>query len=782
MRFLFTLASTLISAVTIAQNTITGTVTDTQNLPLPYSSIILKSDTSDQLIDGTISDLTGNFSITMQDTSVYLEISFTGFETQKITTLNFNNPEIDLDTIRLEESTETLKEAVIETEKSQVQFKLDKRVFNVGQDLSSQGASALEVLNHVPSVDVDIEGEISLRGNQGVQILINGKPSVLTSSEGNALGTITADMIEKIEVITNPSAKYDAEGTSGIINIILKKEEKKGTNGSISLNTGTPHNHSTGVSINHRTEKFNLFSQLGLGYHELPRYRFNINKNLADSTSVISNGVEYRNEQFYNFNLGSDYLINKRNMITLSGSLAYEGEDQPSETDFLATEGDQTRSSWKRTESTDASNPKYQYEFHYNKEFKDSKDHKLLFSAIGSFFGKDLSSEFTDEYTNSNSFDKQSTETNFREAKNTINLDYTRPIKKKLTIESGAQYLSQNVSNNYSVQDFENDIWVQNLDLTNQFDYRQNVLGIYTTGAYEYKKTGIKLGLRFESTDLKTELVNTSEINQRNFNNLFPSAHFSYKINDNLSFQTGYSRRIYRPRLWDLNPFFNIRNSFSIRTGNPDLLPELTDSYELSIIYILKKATLSFDLYQTSTSDVIERVSTFEENIRTYRPENIGTKKSPGAEFNLKYNPKRWFTLNGNTNFNYFTRRGEFDGQEFDFEGSRWSSKWTTSFKLKKDVDIEFTGNYQSSYKTIQGSTSDQFFIDLGLRKKILKNKGVINLAVRDLLASRIREQTVLQNDTYSYNRNYRGRFITVGFSYGFGKGEAMEYAGKRRH
>ena len=200
----------------------------------------------------------------------------------------------------------------------------------MGKDISSTGVSALEVLNNVPSVNVNIEGQISLRGANGVQVLINGKPSVLASEQGKGLGTITADMIEKIEVITNPSAKYEAEGSAGIINIVLKKDERRGLNGSMSLNTGTPHNHSTGVSLNKRTEKFNLFTQLGIGYRSLPRIKNSRNENFNSLINLESSGIEYRNELYYNLILGADYYINKNSLITLSGSYALEIEDQPS--------------------------------------------------------------------------------------------------------------------------------------------------------------------------------------------------------------------------------------------------------------------------------------------------------------------------------------------------------------------------------------------------------------------------------------------------------------------
>ena len=216
-------------------------------------------------ITGTTTAADGSFSIMTQTRKFYVQLSFIGFVTKEIKEFKRERGLADLGMIMLEENRDIMDAVELRGERSQTEFKLDKRVFNVGKDLSSTGAGALEVLNNVPSVNVSIEGEITLRGNSGVQILINGKPSVLANEQGNALGSITADMIEKIEVITNPSAKYDAEGTSGIINIVVKKQDRKGINGSVTLNTGLPDNHSLGLSLNRRTEKFNLFSQVGVG-------------------------------------------------------------------------------------------------------------------------------------------------------------------------------------------------------------------------------------------------------------------------------------------------------------------------------------------------------------------------------------------------------------------------------------------------------------------------------------------------------------------------------------
>lgn len=768
-----------------AQNSVTiiGKVVEKNNQqPIEFATVMIANKTTQAVITGETTDLDGNFLLQSKEREFYIEVTFIGFEKKVINDFEIINNQVDLGTIALAEDSKVLAEIEVVAEKSTTEFKLDKRVFNVGKDLSSTGASAYEVLNNVPSVNVSIEGAISLRGSSGVQILINGKPSVLASEQGKGLGTITADMIESVEVITNPSAKYDAEGTSGIINIILKKEERRGINGSISLNTGLPQNHSVGASLNRRTEKFNLFTQLGAGYRELPRIGEDINRDLVNNTTIYSSGKEYRNEQFYNFVLGTDYYINPQNVLTLSANVAYEVEEQPSRYDFsFEDENGDITSEWYRTEVTSALNPKFQYELQYVSDFKDDKDHVLMFSALGNFFGKDQSSTFENATLSGiNRTSSQETRTNFKEAKYTFNLDYTKPFSKKITVETGAQYVLQDVSNDFAVTDLINGEWVDNSDLTNIFNYNQKVLGVYGTGAYEHNSFGVKVGLRVENTDLQTVLITTNESNNLNFTNFFPTAHISYKVTDRFSLQAGYSRRIYRPRLWDLNPFFNIRNNFSFRTGNPDLLPEFTDSYEVSSIYILDKISMNFSVFHRYTTDVIDRISTFEDNVNIFKPYNIGTKRSTGIEFNTKYSPKKWFTLNGDFNYNYFNRQGELKSVMFDFSASQWSTKWTSKFNLPADIDFEITGRYESKFRTVQGEISDMLFADLGLRKKILKGKAVVNFSIRDIFASRIQENETSQTDFYLYSKDYRGRFITLGFSYGFGKGEAMEYSGRR--
>ncbi len=786
LKTLFSIIFASISILCYAQEnpTITyqGKVVDASTEePVSFANVALYQKGENVFVTGGTTDLDGLFSFEATETDIFVEIDFIGYATQKISEYELNESNGLFGIIKMAEEGEMLNEVLVTADRSTTEFKTDRRIFNVGTDLTSSGASALEVLNNVPSVNVDIEGAITLRGSSGVQILINGKPSVLADEESGALGNITAEMIEKVEVITNPSAKYEAEGTSGIINIVLKKNEKKALNGSISVNVGTPANNSIGVSLNKRTEKFNLFTQLGVGHKDRVYDTENRNLDFVSGRELLSIGDEARNETYYNIILGSDYYINPKNVITLSGSFTFESEDQPSFTEFTLLDGFNS-AAWQRNETTTADNPKLQYEFHYKKEFDDNKDHSLDFSAIGNYFGKEQSSVFTESLlSGSVNLTNQLTATTFDEGKFTFNLDYTKPFSEYWTLEAGAQYVDNTVTNDYSVEDEINGEFVINEGLTNEFIYEQDVLGLYTTGAYEGPVWGLKVGLRAENTDLNTLLVNTEERNSRSFLDWFPSAHTSYKLNQHISFQGGYSRRIYRPRLWDLNPFFNIRNNFSFRAGNPNLDPEYTDSYEVSTVFIYDKISFNINVYRRFTTEKIERVTTSADNIAVTAPSNIGTADTKGIEYNFKYIPIKKLVINGDFNYNFFTREGSFNDQSFDFSNDQFNIKLNARVKLNKKFEFELTGRHDSDVETVQGTRSGNTYMDFGTRYKILKGKIIFNLSIRDAFASRVRESFVFQDAFESYSFRQIGRFVTFGVSYGFGKGEAMQYGGGGR-
>ncbi len=771
----------LCTSVYAQEMTLSGRVVErSTEAPVEFATVKVVDPDNGEMVAGTTTDSEGNFTLTVSQPGLNLEITFLGFAPTVVRDVRA----ADQGTILLQADGETLDEVLVTGERSTTEFRLDKRVFNVGKDLSSSGASALEVLNNVPSVTVSIEGRINLRGSGGVQLMIDGKPSVLTSDNGNALGTITADMIESIEVITNPSAKYEAEGTAGIINIVLKKEEQRGLNGSVTLNTGTPNNHSLGLSLNRRTDHFNLFAQAGVGYRTFPEENRGINRDRTTGTSILSDGVADKNEQFYNLILGTDYHINDRNVLSLTGHLGYEIETEHATTDFQVVNGSGTRTdAWRRSELTEAINPKWQYELNYKREFDaEDKDHVLIVSALGNSFTKDQSSEFTTNTSEGEAlFGDQRTSTDFGETEYTFKADYTHPVSEAVTLETGMQYVLNDVANDFSVRNLVGDVFELVPEQTNRFDYLQGVLGVYVTSAYEGERWGVKGGLRVENTDLNTLLVNTDEANEQHYVNLFPTLHTSYKLSAAASVQAGYSRRVFRPRLWDLNPFFNIRNNFNVRVGNPNLQPEFTDSYEVTGILILGDLSASAGLYHRYTTDVVERVSFFEDNVNVTRPVNLGTSRTNGIELNAKYLVAKWITFSGDLNYNNFDRTAALDGVSYDFSADQLNGRLVTKLELPLDVALEIAGNVRSGFRTVQGYTSGYGYADVGLRKKAAKGRVVFNLSVRDAFATRIDETEITQPDFYLYNYRRQGRFVTVGVSYGFGKGEAMEFGGQKQ-
>jgi len=780
--------STLISISAFSENTIrkitiTGKVIEQKSLaPIEYATIALH-DANGKLITGGISAKDGSFQLESQKKDFIIKVSFIGYQTLEISEFQIVDNRVQLNNIQLLNTQAQLNDIIVRAEKSQTVFKLDKRVFNVGKDLVSSGGSALDILNNVPSVDVSIEGTISLRGNTSVQMLINGKPSVMASSK--TLGTITADMIERVEVVTNPSAKYDAEGTSGIINIILKRDNKKGLNGAVTANIGTPKNYSFGLSMNRRTEKLNLFSQVGVGDRRFLSEGYSKTINYLDpiQAQTISNSDSEKNEQFYNFILGADYHINKFQTLSISGHYGFENEDQYSTTNYQYSEllGSNTEEA-QRKESTSATNPKWQYEVNYTKEFAKNKDRKLSASATGSFFGKDQKSIYSN--TGIGNYLHLSNEkilNDFSDVEYSFQADYNHPFTEKISWETGAKIDINKNENELIQHDKDGENWIVNPNLSNQFHFDQNISALYSTYAYEGEKISFKLGVRAEYEYRKSELVKNNEKNTNKDTRLFPSFHTSYKFNEQLSLQAGYSKRIRRPHMWDLNPFESYRDPLNISKGNPNLRPSLSDSYEITAIKTFQSGSVNASLFYRQTDDVVNDVYTVSDNVTTSMPVNVGKSKQTGIEFNSKLEPFKWLSFLAEGNYMFYNRTGTYLDQNFDFKNESWSTRMTAKFKLPLHIDAEYKFRYYSKSESLQGYYKAVSYSDLGIRKKFMKGKAVVNLSVKDVFNSRKRKYESKNTDFYTYNENQRhGRIIVMGLSFGFGKGETMEYSGMK--
>lgn len=764
---------------------VTGRVVDkNSSKPLDFATVAVIQKGETAVIAGGVTDSDGLFSIKSPSVDIYVEVSFLGYNKLVIENLEVKGGVASLGTIVLSPDQELLSEVTVTAEKSRTVFELDKRVFNVGQDLSNAGGTALDVLNNVPSVDVDIEGAISLRGNSSVQVLINGKPSVLVS--GNTLGTITADMIEKVEVITNPSAKYDAEGTSGIINIVLKKEDRKGLNGAATFNIGSPLNRSVGLSMNKRTEKFNLFGQFGVGKRALlsASNGVTLDRGSINPRYLYNDGSGGRDEQFYNVILGADYHINPHNVVTLSGHYAYEIEDEYSLTTYERRElNNSLINSFFRNEVSEATNPKLQYDLSYVKTFKDNKDKTLTLSALGSSFAKDKLSNYQNERISGEYTDfDQRVANDYGHAEYSFQGDYIHPFSKSSELEVGFKYVMLDIFNDFNLANLENNTWIVDEDLNNNFDFDQKILGAYTTYGFEVNKFGLKMGVRMESTVLNTLLVTTNEAGRQDYSNVFPSIHSSYNVSESFSVQMGYSKRISRPRNWDLNPFPSFKDNLNLSMGNPNLLPEFTDSFEVNGIQTWDFGSLSGAVYHRQTDGVIERVVTVQDSLTIRTPMNLGESATTGVELNGSFDPTKWFTLLVDANWSSFNRTGRLEGKSFDFSNTRWSTELTTKFKFPGDIDAEIRGNYRSAVEGVQGVSRDYLYVDFGIKKKLFKGRAVVNFSVRDVFKSRNYITEADLTDFYRYSESIRGwQQMVLGLSYGFGKGEAMEFSGHKQ-
>ncbi len=748
--------------------------------PLQYATISVFNRQDSSLLTGGITDEQGAFHLEVPDQNIYLNVGYLGYLTLKVEELTFERGLVPLGILAIKPDEQILSEVVVSAEKSQVTYELDKRVFNVGKDISSAGGSAMDVLVNVPSVDVNIEGEVSLRGNSNVQILVNGKPSVIAS--GNSLGTISADMIEKVEVITNPSAKYDSEGTTGILNIVLKKEEKRGINGSVTVNTGIPNNHSLGLSLNKRTDRFNVFSQFGVGKRTfLSNFSGQtIDRSGARHTELVSSGEGEKNEQFYNIILGTDFFINPLNVITLSGHFGYEFEDEFSDTNFdLASREERSI----REEITDATNPKWQYELQYKKSFEGNKDRTLIASATGSFFGKDQKSSFENLAISGDAREfQQFVDDNFSSIRHNFQVDYTHPISEKRSFEIGGKYQIDDDMNDYLLEDVLDDNRVVNTNFTNDFDFTQKVLGVYSTYSIEFDQLSLKGGLRVENTSLSAFLATTDEANDRQYTDWFPTFHTSYKVTDRFSAQLGYSRRIHRPRAWNLNPFASLNNNLNLRAGNPDLKPEYTDSYEFSLLRDWEKFSLNSAVFYRHTNNVVDRIIQVMDSLTISTPQNVGLSNNVGVEVNAQLEPVQWLSLLGDFNWTYFNRNGTFENQNFEFSNTRWTARVTSKFKFANDLSGEIRLRYRSEEERIQSVIQDNAYLDLGIKKKLFKGRAIVNLSIRDVFSARRFISVTDQPDFFRLSDSQRDvRRIVLGISYGFGKGDAMEFSGLKQ-
>ncbi|MCB9041592.1 MAG: TonB-dependent receptor [Lewinellaceae bacterium] len=748
--------------------------------PLSYATVSLFGQADSTLIGGNITDEAGQFSLEVKPGAYYIVIEFLAFQPKTIPNIivSKGQPEINLGVITLEPEATALEEVIVVGEKSQMQLSLDKKVFNVGKDLASRGGSAADLLDNVPSVQVDVEGNVSLRGGGSVRILIDGKPSGLIGMDGaSGLRQLQANMIERVEVITNPSARYEAEGMAGIINIVLKKERQAGTNGSFDLTAGYPDNYGAAINLNYRTDKLNLFSNYGIFYRQGPGGGSSYQEVYSGDTTFITqqNNDRLRGGLSQNIRVGADYFFNPRNILTTAFNLRLGNENNQAETryrDYLYSLGNPTGITL-RTDDEQEDETNIEYALTYKKTFE-QEGREFTFDARyqdnTEKEGSDLANHYyTPEFEPDGTPDLlQRSDNKESERQFILQADYVHPLGKNGKFEAGLRSSLRNIDNDYLVTEFTDDEWITLEGLSNNFQYDENIHAAYLMYGNKLGRFSWQLGLRPEYSQVTTRLLQTDEVNDRSYLNLFPSAHFSYELPGQNAVQVSYSRRVRRPRFWDLNPFFTFSDDRNYFSGNPNLDPEFTNSMELGHLKYWDNASLSSSIYYRHTDGKIDRIRTVnDDGTSITQPENLLSEDAFGLEFTASWNPYKWWKLNGDFNFFRAITDGGNLGDSFESDTYSWFARTSSRFTLWNNTDVQLRFNYRAPQETAQGLRKSMYGVDLAASRDILQDKGTLTLSVRDVFnTNRFRFQAEGENFFTANDFQWRARQITLSFSY----------------
>ncbi|MFT4678197.1 MAG: iron complex outermembrane receptor protein [Flavobacteriales bacterium] len=764
--------------------------------PVEYATVALYSKRDSSLVTGTVSGKDGRFLLNeLRRGRYYVVIDFIGYKPHKKSDIGINpstGQEIDLGMITLEQDLTMLKAAEVVEDTKQMELLMDRKVFHVDNNVNNSGASASEVLQNIPSVEVDIDGAVSLRGNSNVNVLIDGRPSGLTGSSRDAiLDQIPADAIDRVELITNPSAKFDPDGTAGIINIILKKNKLEGFQGSVKLSVSPGMQQSASLGLSRRTEKSNIYGQYSYRYND--QFSWKESDRLTyftDSTyrqDQSSDGSRIR--QSHTVKLGADFFLNQKNTLSIAGLYSPRiGTSSDSLLTNITNDDAQVENYRRDNEGKDLSGS-YDLNLSYQRKFG-SKDNNLVAEVSGT---RRLGSK--DQLYFQNEFDEDLLligDSAFVETQysNNVNqtyiglIDFTWASKTGNTkLETGwkstlrAMDTDLNAFDGSSIQALQNDT-----NRSNHFIYNEDVHAIYAVLGQKLNKFSLSAGLRAEQAFTTSELVTTDETFKNNYFKLFPSGHLNYELTDNNQVQISYSKRINRPRTRNLNPFPNYSDPLNIRRGNPFLLPEVVDSYELTWMNTPKWGTISSSVYYRQVHDIIRSVRKVDEfGVATSQSQNLASMKNWGVELVTAGKLASWWTFNLSGNFYYSASDGSNLASELNSEGWSWNTKLNSIWKWGDGWNLQYSAQYRAPYVHLQGSLASIFYMDLGGKKSILKDRGSIGIRVSDILNSRQMSFTSSgTNFDQDVTRKRESRNVYVTFSLNFGKLEQRQKRGSR--
>jgi len=730
-----------------------GTVLDaSSSSPIGFATVGIYDSVEKKLVDGNITDNEGKFEIALPYGHYYAIVEFMGYEAYQVPAFEISreNREHDLGNIKITSSTADLDEVIVQGERTKMELSLDKRVFNIGQDLANAGGTATDILMNLPSVTVDPEGNVRLRGSENVRILIDGKPSGLVSFKGSSgLQQLSASMIETVEVITNPSARYEAEGMAGVINIVLKKDNSQGFNAAFEVITGTPTNLGLAANLNYRHNRINWFINYGVAHRRLP---FNSTLyqevNQEDGAMAIlrqkNDGVvESLNN---NVRAGLDYYFNEKSILTGSYMLRRSDAHRVLDiqyNDFLNTENNMLGYT-KRRQVEDEKEPNAEANLTYKRSFeRKGQEFTAAITYLDYWENSDqryTQFSFTPEGNElPNQAVVQTSVNDEFERQWLFQMDYTKPIGSEGNFEAGLRSSFRNMENDFNVSEqTESGDFEALPGMDDIFLYQENIHAIYGIVGNKTNKFSYQGGLRAELTDVQTTLVRANETNPRDYLNFFPSAHLTYSINPDNSFQLSYSRRVRRPFYNDLSPFVTFSDSRNFFSGNPDLEPEFTNSYEMGHIKYFDQGSIFSSIYYRSTTDKIDRIRTVDEdgNSRTIT-QNLLSEKSMGVEFTGDYTPTDWWKMDLNVNLFHANIDGSNILDTYKVKTFSWFARYSSRFSFTNGFEVQLRGNYEARQKTAQGVRKSLAYADISASKDVMKGRGTLILNVMDVFNSR---------------------------------------------
>ena len=718
---------------------------------MEFTSIALYNASDSSLITGTISSNDGTFYLkNIPFGNYYLIANFMGYEKSSVNEIVLSdvNHTTDVGVINLNPAPQNLEEIEVVATQNRVEYKIDRKVINVSQDLNAAGGTAADVLQNTPSVTVDIDGNVSLRGSSNFTVLIDGKPSPLAGND--ALQQIPATSIQNIEIITNPTAKFDPDGMAGIINIVTKKNSLLGLSGIFNTTLGTGDKYSGDFILSYKSKKYNVFGGLDYRNNKYAGSIYSIREMNPDdplSKIILIDGSRDHIRKGMAFKSGVDFYLNEKSTLSLSADIGNRGSGSEMIAKMHAYTSPVSYDTFNISEGNGSRGGEYySLNVNYSKKF-DNPRHEIL----ASFSYQGENSEDTDEESEfradpfyqildfpatrirSNELGK---EHEFR-----AKVDYTRPVSENGILETGYQMRLDKENEDYLFENFDPDTdnWLNNPLYSSGFYFYRNIQSLYGTYSDKLGKFEYKLGLRGELTDRSIRKDLDSDPYSLNRIDFFPSLHLSRQLSGQQQLLTSYSRRINRPGGWDLEPFRSYMNSYTLREGNPDLQPEYVNSLELSYQKTFGKSFFVVESYYRNTQNLITRMIYQDPtlpDVLIMTSKNINNDNSLGGEFMLNLSVKKWLNLNTSVNIYKYWLEGTIDGENIDKNSNNWDTRLNASFFLSTKSRIQSILMYNGPSVTAQGNRGSFYFVNLAYRQDFLDRKLSATLSVQDIFGT----------------------------------------------